>query len=141
MIGEGGIEGHGIVLAKSRTFVNRSGEAATYLLARYRISPQDLLVICDDLNLAPGKIRLRPRGSAGGHNGIGSITEAIHTQDFPRLRVGIGQPPPGSDRIEYVLGAMSVEEQRKVDEAVSRTTEAVTCVLTEGLSEAMNRFN
>ena len=129
------------MLAKPRTFVNRSGQAATYLLARYRISPQDLLVICDDLNLAPGKIRLRSRGSAGGHNGIGSIIDTIHTQDFPRLRVGIGQPPPGADRIEYVLGAMSEEEQRRIDEAVDRAIQAVSCVLTEGLSEAMNRFN
>ena len=141
LVGEGVIEGHRVVLAKPRTFVNRSGRAITYLLARYRVSPQDMLVICDDLALPLGRIRLRPEGSAGGHNGIKSIVEAVGTQEFLRLRVGIGSPPAGSDRIEHVLGDMSDDEIEKADEAVERAAQAVASVLTDGMTVAMNRFN
>ena len=139
--GEGAIEGHPVALAKPRTFVNRSGQAITYLLARFRVSPSELLVIYDDIALPLGKIRLRPEGSAGGHNGVKSITEAIGTQGFPRLRVGIGAPPAGSDQVGYVLGAMSDAEMAVADAAVERVAQAVVSVLTEGIDTTMNRFN
>ena len=141
LVGEGVVEGRRVALAKPRTFVNRSGRAITYLLARYAVSPQNLLVICDDLDLPLGKIRLRPEGSAGGHNGIKSIIEAVGTQEFPRLRVGIGHPPSGSDQIDYVLGTMSEDEREMADEAVERVVQAVASVLTDGVTVAMNRFN
>ena len=141
LIGEGVIEGHNIVIAKPRTFVNLSGQAIAYLLARYKVSPQELLVVHDDLALPPGKLRLRPGGSAGGHKGMGSIIEAVRTQDFPRLRIGIGQPPPGSDQVQYVLSPMSEDERNAAGEAIERAAQAVATLLTDGITEAMNRFN
>ena len=141
LVGEGEIEGHRVVLAKPRTFMNRSGQAVAYLLARYRVSPRELLVIYDDMDLPPGTIRLRPEGSSGAHNGIKSIIEAAGTQDFPRLRVGIGHPPEGTDPVEYVLGPMSEAEQQTADRAMERAAQAVVGVLTDGITAAMNRFN
>ncbi len=141
LIGEGVIEGHRVVLAKPRTFVNRSGEAITHLLGRYGVSPQRLLVVQDELDLPPGKVRLRPKGSGGGHKGVDSVIAALGTQDFPRLRIGIGRPPPGSDQIEYVLGAMSEEERRVADEAVARAAQAVEALIADGIDAAMSSFN
>ena len=141
LIGEGIVEGHRVVLVKPRTFVNRSGDAVTYLLARYRVAPERLLVVYDDMELPLGKMRLRPEGSSGGHNGIKSIIDALDTRGFPRLRIGIGRPPAGSDRIGYVLGAMSEDEQATVDVVVERSVHVVASLLTDGMSVAMNRFN
>ena len=139
--GEGTIRGVQVVLAKPRTFVNDSGRAITSLLARYGASPADLLVVYDDMDLPQGELRLRPSGSAGGHNGMKSILEAIGTQSFARLRIGIGRPPVGVDEVEYVLGAMAPEERKRADEVVERATQAVICALAEGIDIAMNRFN
>ena len=141
VIGVGTIADERVVLAKPRTFVNRSGEAVAYLLARYKIPPGDLLVIHDDMDLPLGKLRLRSGGSAGGHKGMKSIIQAIGTQDFPRLRMGIGHPPEGMDEIGHVLGAMSMEERETVERAVELASQAVVSVLTEGISQAMNRYN
>ncbi|MCH8206947.1 MAG: aminoacyl-tRNA hydrolase [Chloroflexi bacterium] len=141
LLGEGEIEGRRIVLARPRTFVNRSGQAVTYLLARYRLSPSELLVVYDDMELPSGKIRLRARGSAGGHNGIKSIVQAVGSQDFPRLRIGIGRPPADSDSVEYVLGTPADEERAAADDAIKLAVAAVASVVTEGLDVAMNRFN
>ena len=140
-LGEGGVEGHPVVLAKPRTFVNLSGEAVAYLLARYGARPQALMVVYDDMELPLGALRLRPRGGAGVHNGIRSIIESLGTQDFPRLRVGIGQPEIGGDRVAHVLGEMGAEERATVDEAAQRAAQAVTTVLSDGIDAAMNRFN
>jgi len=141
VLGEGSVEGRRVVLAKPRTFVNRSGLAATYLLARYRVAPSGLLVVYDDVALPLGKVRLRARGSSGGHRGIESIIDALGAQDFPRLRIGIGQPPPGTDQVDYVLGAMSTEERQKADLAIDTAADAAVAVLSEGIDTAMNRYN
>ncbi|MCH8186011.1 MAG: aminoacyl-tRNA hydrolase [Chloroflexi bacterium] len=141
LIGEGTIGDTRVVLAKPRTFVNRSGDAVRYLLARYRVSPEDVLVVCDDIALDPGKIRLRPSGSAGGHNGLKSIIEALGTQQFPRLRVGIGRPADGGDQIGFVVGTMSQAEEQLADTSVACAAEAVASVLSDGIERAMNRFN
>ena len=111
------------------------------MLARFRVSPGELLVIYDDIALPLGKIRLRPEGSAGGHNGIKSITQAIGTQDFPRLRVGVGAPPPGSDQIGYVLGSIPDDDMEVANAAVDRVAQAVASVLADGIDTTMNRFN
>ena len=140
-VAEGKIEGVPVALAKPRTFVNNSGDAITYLHARYKTTAQDLLVICDDMALPLGKLRLRARGSAGGHNGLKSVIDALRTQEFARVRIGIGRPPPGVDDVEYVLGTMPAEQQREADEATERAAQAVVCVLTQGIDAAMDRFN
>ena len=139
--GEGELEGVPVALAKPRTFVNNSGEAVRYLLARYSASPADLLVVYDDMNLPRGGLRLRPQGSAGGHKGMRSIIEETGTQEFARLRVGIGRPPVGMDEVEYVLSAMARTERKEAGEVLARAVQAVRCVLAEGIIAAMNRFN
>ena len=106
LIGEGVIDGHPVVVARPRTFVNRSGEAVAYLLTRYAATSDRLLVVYDDMDLPLGKLRLRPSGSAGGHNGIKSIIDAVGTREFPRLRIGIGRPAGGVDQVGHVLGTM-----------------------------------
>ena len=135
-LAEGDIEGYRVALARPRTYVNRTGEAVRYLLARYRVARERLLIIADDIALPPGKIRLRARGSAGGHNGIRSVIESLGSEDFARLRIGVGHAPPGADQIGYLLGEMAPEQRLQVEEAVGRAADAVASVLTEGITEA-----
>ena len=141
IVGEGEIEGRAVALVKPRTYVNRSGIAVQYLQARYALSVDRLLVVYDDINLPPGKLRLRGRGSAGGHNGIKSVIEITGSQDFPRLRIGVGRPPDGIGQVEHVIGAMDQDERDALDGAVARAADAVACLLAEGIDETMSRFN
>ena len=141
LIGEGVIDGRRVVVARPRTYVNRSGEAVAYLLTRYAVSPRQLLVVYDDMDLPLGKLRLRPTGSTGGHNGVKSIIDAVGTREFPRLRIGIGRPAEGVDEVDHVLGTMSPDDRREIDEAVERAADAVISVISEGITVAMNRFN
>jgi len=129
-----------ILLAKPMTYMNRSGEAARALLQRYSLEPVRLLVIVDDVALPPGRIRIRPSGSNGGHNGLASIIQCVGTQTFPRVRVGIGSPPPGQ-MVEYVLSRFLPQEQPMMEEALQRAADAVEAVIAEGVQAAMNRFN
>ena len=140
-LGECEIEGHRVVLSKPRTHVNGTGEAVTYLLARYRVKPENLLIVYDEIALTPGTVRLRPQGGAAGHNGMKSVIEALGSQEFVRLRIGVGRPYPGSDQIGYVLGKPSAEDQEKIDDAVDRAVESVSSLLTDGIDTTMNRFN
>ena len=140
-LAEGEIEACRVALARPRTYVNRTGDAVSYLLARYRVTRERLLIVCDDIALPPGKIRIRPQGSAGGHNGIKSVIAALGSEDFARLRIGVGQPPDGADQIGYLLSEMAPDQRRQVEDAVDRAADAVACLLTEGITEAMNRFN
>ena len=141
VVGEGVVSGVPVALAKPRTFVNNSGRAITSLLARYKAAPSDLLVVYDDMALPVGRMRVRARGSSGGHNGMKSIIEATGTQNFARVRIGIGRPEGRVDEVEHVLGRLSREEQHAVEGAVERAAEAVVCALAEGIEVAMNRFN
>ena len=141
LVGEGVIGGVAVVLVRPRTYVNESGKAVTSLLTRYNAAAKDLLAIYDDMDLPAGKLRLRTGGGPGGHNGVKSIIEAVGTEDFARVRIGIGRPPPDMSDIEYVLGKMTPEEREKADNALERATAAVVFSLTENFDEAMNRFN
>ena len=133
--------GQQVVLAKPRTFMNNSGEGLVYLLTRFSAQPSDLLVVYDDLALPVGKIRLRPSGSDGGHNGIRSIIAALKTLDFPRLRVGIGATPQTESQVSYVLNRFSDQEAPLISEAVERVVQATDCLLEENIDLAMSRFN
>lgn len=141
VLGRGHHAGQEVVLAKPRTFMNNSGEGVVYLLARFGAQPSDLLIVYDDMELPLGRLRIRTSGSDGGHQGIRSIIAALKTQDFPRLRVGIGQPPPGHDPISHVLGRFSEEESTVIARAVKEVVAAVDCLLEEDIDVAMNRFN
>ncbi|MFC1935538.1 aminoacyl-tRNA hydrolase [Chloroflexota bacterium] len=140
VLGKGSIMGEEVVLAKPRTYMNRSGVAARYLLDRYRLAPAALLVVHDDMDLPVGKLRIRTQGSSAGHNGIESIITELGTQQFPRLRIGIGHLE-GQDAIPFVLGPFTMEEAKVIGEAVDRAVEAVAWVAQHGLEAAMNRYN
>jgi PTH1 family peptidyl-tRNA hydrolase len=146
-IGIGELEGHNVLLAKPETFINLSGIAVDCLMDKYRISRNNLLVISDDMNLPLGKIRLRPTGGMGGHNGMRSIISALGGDDFMRIRVGIGHPREGifgTDRdviVNYVLSDFLPHEEEMVETIVIRVAEAIDCCLTKGIETAMNRFN
>ncbi|HET7294886.1 MAG TPA: aminoacyl-tRNA hydrolase [Vicinamibacteria bacterium] len=135
------LAGEAALLAKPLTFMNRSGSAVERLLATYGASPQDLLVVLDDVALELGRLRVRERGSHGGHNGLLSIIEVLGSEEFPRVRVGIRRGEAPADLAEYVLDAFPPEDVLVVGEAVERAADAVECVLREGAVAAMNRFN
>jgi PTH1 family peptidyl-tRNA hydrolase len=129
-----------VLLAKPRTYMNLSGQAVRRLARFYKIAPQDILVIYDDLDLPLGVIRLRPEGGSGGHKGMKSIIESLGTQAFPRLRIGIGRPPD-EDVVDYVLSDFTPDEEIAVENAYERVVAAVECFLTEGIAAAMNGYN
>ncbi len=141
VLGAGYFAGRRVVLAKPRTYMNNSGEAVEYLLARYGGGPSNLLVIYDEMALPPGRIRLRAAGSDAGHNGIRSIIQSVSGVGFPRLRIGIGGPPPGVEPRDYVLGKFGDSEAEAIAGAVERAAAAARCMLEENLDTAMNRFN
>jgi PTH1 family peptidyl-tRNA hydrolase len=141
-VAEGQIAGQRAALAKPFTYMNVIGQAVVSLSQWYKIAPaQELLVIYDELDLPFGTLRLRERGSAGTHNGMKSVVGQLGSQVFPRLRVGIGQGPPGRDAASYVLGRFTREEQEQIPEIVARAADAAEVVLRDGLIAAMNRFN
>ena len=141
VLGRGNHAGRDIVLAKPRTFMNNSGEGIAYLLARFGAKPTDLVVIYDEMELPMGRLRIRPSGSDGGHNGVRSIIATLKTQEFPRIRVGIGPPLPELDSIAHVLGRFSHNETSQIADSVKRVAEAVECLLEQNIDVAMNRFN
>lgn len=141
LVGSAKVGRHRVLLAKPQTYVNLSGAAAAHLRRRHRVRLDDLVVIVDDLDLPLGRLRLRPGGSHGGHNGLRSIIDAVGGDAFPRLRVGIGRPPEGVDPADHVLTRFTPEERAVMDPALERAADAVETVIREGLHAAMNRFN
>ncbi len=141
-IASGTIQGQRVVLAKPFTYMNASGQAVAALVRWYKIDPSsELLVIYDDLDLPFGTIRLRANGSAGGHNGMKSIIELLGTQNFPRLRVGIGRPPMGWDTKEYVLSNWGRDEAEKLPVLYDRIADAAETFISDGIVLAMTHFN
>lgn len=129
-------------LLKPRTFMNRSGEAVARAVRKWKLSPENVLIVYDDLELPLGRLRLRKRGSAGGHNGITSVIRGLEdSQEFPRLRIGVGPRPPGEELIRYVLSPWKDEVQKQVEESRNRAADAVTFVLEGDFEAAMNQFN
>jgi PTH1 family peptidyl-tRNA hydrolase len=130
-----------IIAAKPQTFMNRSGEPARALLREYQLAPADMIVVYDDLDLSSGRIRIRPQGSAGGHRGMQSIVDHVGTNEFPRVRIGIGRPPPGLDAADYVLQPLEGEELTAFEAVTDRGAEALDFLLSRGLEPAMQQFN
>lgn len=142
MYGKGVIEGQKVILAKPMTYMNLSGEAVRAMVDYYKIDPEtELLVIFDDISLAPGNIRIRKKGSAGGHNGIKSIITHLGTQNFQRIKVGVGEKPKNWDLADYVLGAFSKDDRKLVDEALERSAKAAALIVQGEIDEAMNLYN
>lgn len=139
--GKGIIEGQKVILVKPQTFMNLSGESLRSVLDYYKIMPEELIVIYDDISLAPGQLRIRRKGSAGGHNGIKNIIAHLGTQEFPRIKVGVGEKPPRMDLKDYVLSHFSKGEQELMEEAFREAARAAVMMMTEGVDKAMNHFN
>lgn len=130
------------LLVKPSTYMNRSGLSVAEAVAFYKVDPSsELVIVTDDVALAPGVIRVRAQGGAGGHNGLGDIERALGTKAYPRVRVGIGASPPYMDQADYVLGRFTEDEWPVVDRSLDRAADAIECVVREGVEPAMNRFN
>lgn len=140
--GKGMIEGEKVVLAQPQTFMNLSGLSVVELVNYYKIDPaKELIVVYDDVDLPPGQIRIRKQGSAGGHNGMKSVIGGLNTEEFIRVRMGVGEKPKMYDLADYVLGHFTKEEREVVDQAIIRATEAIRVIITEGADKAMNQYN
>jgi len=142
LCGTGIIEGEKVLLVKPQTFMNLSGESIGAILNFYKVEPEtNLIVIYDDISLEPGRLRIRKKGSAGGHNGIKNIIAHTGTQEFLRIKVGVGEKPQGWDLADYVLGRFSKEDREKVEDAYERAVEAVSYMVKGETDKAMNLFN
>ncbi|MBO4889665.1 MAG: aminoacyl-tRNA hydrolase [Lachnospiraceae bacterium] len=140
--GRGVIEGNKVMLAMPQTYMNRSGESVRELADYYKIDvTSELIVVYDDVNLDPGRIRIRGGGSAGGHNGMKDIISHLGTDEFTRVRVGVGEKPKGYDLADYVLGHFTKDERELMDGAFIDAANAVVSIMNDGIDAAMNRFN
>ncbi|SMO66400.1 aminoacyl-tRNA hydrolase [Fodinibius sediminis] len=140
-VGKGRHGGHNVYLVKPSTFMNNSGDAVQQVLHWYKEEPENCLICYDDLHLDIGTIRLRPGGSAGGHNGIQDIIHKLGTKSFPRLRIGIGDHYPKGQQARYVLSPFSKEEQQLMNSTLDRAVDASFAFIREGIDQAMNDFN
>lgn len=139
LFGEGQIGGERVLLAKPGTYMNLSGESILSFSQYYKIEPRHIIIIYDDVDLPAGRVRIRPSGSAGGHNGMKSIIYSLVSDEFPRVRIGIGAP--GGDISDYVLSRFGKEDFAAVSRAVSAMPEIIPAIISEGISAAMERFN
>ncbi|MBP1153481.1 MULTISPECIES: aminoacyl-tRNA hydrolase [unclassified Paenibacillus] len=141
LLGEGNVSGEKVVLLKPQTYMNLSGESMRAFMDFYKASPEDLIVVYDDLDTPFGNIRLRYQGSAGGHNGIKSIIQHLGSQTFNRIRMGISRPAPGRDIADYVLSPFSKEEFQSMPQVLDKTCEAMEYVLEHAFEKTMAKFN
>ena len=142
LIGKGVVAGQKCILMKPLTYMNLSGESVIDACQYYKIDPaSELIVISDDISLDVGKLRIRKKGSAGGHNGLKNIIAHLGNDTFMRLKVGVGNKPPRMDLADYVLGHFTEDERKLMGEAAERGAEAIEVILTEGPDKAMNLFN
>ena len=136
------ISGEKVLVMKPITYMNLSGEAVRPAADFYKISPDHVLVVSDDTALPLGRLRIRKKGSAGGHNGLKSIIQHLGTDQFPRLRVGVGEKPhPDYDLADWVLSRFTGEDKKTIDAAVGRAVDAIECILAEGIDRGMGKFN
>ena len=141
LFGKGMIAGQKVIVAKPMTYMNLSGECIREVMDYYKADIDDLIVIFDDISLEPGKLRLRAKGSAGGHNGIKSIIAQLGSDRFKRVKFGVGDKPKGWDLADWVLGKFPADLYDILRDANQRACEAVACIMTEGITGAMNKFN
>lgn len=139
--GKGRVEGQQVILLKPMTYMNLSGESVAEAARYFKIAPEDVIVVYDDINLDVGRLRIRPKGSAGGHNGMKNIIAHLGTDVFPRIRVGVGMKPPKMDLAAYVLSRFSAEEQAVMEAAYDRACQAAVLLLQGQMEQAMNTYN
>ena len=142
LYGQTTYRGRKLLLLKPQTFMNSSGRSVLQLSAYFHIPPQQIIVLFDDISLEPGRLRIRADGSAGGHNGIKSIINEVGSQDFPRVKIGVGaKPHPEQDLADWVLSNFSANEEKALSAALPKAGEAALCIIEKGIPEAANRFN
>lgn len=141
LLGRGIIEGQRVVLVKPMTYMNNSGECVREVMDYYKLTVDDIIVVFDDINLEPGRLRLRARGSAGGHNGIKSIIAHLKSEEFKRIKFGVGSKPKGWDLVDWVLGRFPNELEAQLQEGRQKACDAICCIIREGIESGMNRFN
>lgn len=139
--GKGRIEGENVILLKPMTFMNLSGESVSAVAGYFKVMPEDVIVIYDDINLDVGRLRIREKGSAGGHNGIKNIIAHLGTDSFPRIRVGVGMKPVKMDLAAYVLSRFTDEERILVEQGYDRACEAAALMAADNIAKAMNDYN
>ncbi len=139
--GRGYIEGEKVILAQPLTYMNLSGESVRELVDFYKVDPENVIIIYDDISLDVGQLRIRKKGSAGGHNGIKSIISHLGTMEFPRIKIGVGDKPEGWDLADYVLSRFRDEEQAAIREALKNASDACKMIITSGIEAAMNQYN
>ena len=140
-IGETRIGSEKVLLVKPQTYMNESGRSLGPLMSFYKLEPEDLIVVHDDMDIPAGTIRIRKKGSAGGHNGIKSILAHIGDEHFSRVRIGIGRPLPGWTVVNHVLAPFPEEDAKQVAEAIEYLIPAVECIVKEDIDKAMNQYN
>jgi len=141
LMGQGVIEGEKVILLKPETFMNLSGESVVLAANFYKIKPENIIVVHDDIDLDVGRLRLRAKGSAGGHNGLKSIIASISSENFIRVKVGVGAKMPGQDLANHVLSRFGASEIPKIEESIENATKAVLAIVKDGIDKAMNQFN
>lgn len=142
LIGKGVVEGEKVILVKPQTYMNLSGESVREVIDYYKVDEkEELIVIFDDISLDVGKIRIRKKGSAGGHNGIKNIIAHLGHDTFRRIKMGVGDKPKGYDLADYVLGHFSAEDNRLMQESIGKAVEALTVIMSDGPDKAMNLYN
>lgn len=141
LCGNGIIEGQKVILIKPQTYMNLSGNCVKEAMNFYKIEKENILIIYDDMDVLPGQIKIRKQGSAGGHNGMKSIIQNIGTEQFHRIRIGIGRPMNNGDEINYVIGPIPEDEMPKLKQGVEKAKDATIEILKNGIDSAMNKFN
>lgn len=141
LVGDGRVGGNRVFLLKPQTYMNLSGESVALFLRQKPLELSDIIVVADDIALPTAKLRLRPSGSAGGHNGLKSLIAHLNSQDFARLRFGVGAPRDPGRQIDFVLGQFSKQEQGDIAEGIERAVAALETWIAEGVAPAMNKFN
>lgn len=141
LIGEGSLQGEKIILAKPQTYMNLSGESIREIMSWYKVTNKDIIIVYDDVSLPIGELRIRERGSAGGHNGIKNIIYQLGTEAFTRIKIGVGEKPPGWSLADYVLSRFGKEELSCIVQGITDASEAAEIIIKMGVADAMNRYN
>lgn len=141
LYGSGEIEGEKVILLKPQTFMNLSGDSVVEFVNFYKININNVIVVYDDIDTIPGKIRIRKKGGPGTHNGMKSVVYRLNSEEFPRVRVGIGMPEYKNDLINYVIGNISDEDYKTLKTGIEKASEAVISIIKDGIDNAMNKYN
>ena len=141
LIGQGILGGEKVILAQPQTYMNNSGESVAEIARYYKLAPDNIIIIYDDISLPVGQLRIRGKGSAGGHNGIKSIIKCLGSENFLRIKIGVGEKPDNRDLADYVLSRFSNEDNVIIREALGEAAKACECIISQGMQSAMNKYN